>query len=104
MVVDEFFHGLNQKRVEFFDPKVLKRTMDVGAFFPPMNTPRSILRYWRSEVGDTITMREFRRLRGRVKAGKPIPIPPTLIINFEKLPLHKKSLAPFVTPLRYRKD
>ena len=62
--------------------------------------PRNDLRFWRSAVarGD-VSKRAWRRYRGRVKAGKPIPPPPDLFIDFEVC--QTRCLAPFI---RYQKD
>lgn len=88
---------------ELWDRTVLQTAVNNAAFFVAISTPRDQLRLWRWEVGRTITMRQFRRLRGRVKAGKRIPEAPVLTIRFDKLPSGRR-LAPFVSPLRYRKD
>lgn len=82
---------------ELWDRTVLQTAVNNAAFFVSISLPKDVLRLWRWEVGRTITMRQFRRLRGRVKAGKPIPDAPMLTINFD-IPTTRK-LAPFVRPL-----
>ncbi len=63
---------------ELWDSVSLQAAVTNAMFFVGISTPREQLRLWRWEVGRTITMRQWRRLRGRVKAGKRIPEPPML--------------------------
>lgn len=80
-----------------WDETVLQAAVNNAAFFVSIRSPRDTLRMWRWEVGKTITMRQFRRLRGHVKAGKPIAEPPAMFITFDHPP--RRHLAPFVSPL-----
>ncbi len=93
---------MTQDRIVLWDRTLLQSAVTNAAFFIAISTPRDQLRLWRWEVGRTITMRRFRRLRGRVEAGERIPEPPAMFINFD-VP-STRNLSPFVNPLRYRKD
>ena len=87
-----------ERYFDLWDKAVLQEAVNNALFAVCINNPRSDLRMWRWELKKgRITKRAWRRLRGRVKAGKSIPTPPAMWIDFETHSRH--PLAPFVRPL-----
>lgn len=88
-------------RLEHWDAIAHDALVRSMAFAVALFNPKADLREWRREMKKgRLSKRAWRRLRGRVKAGKPIPTPPALWIDFEAGPtrptIHFASI--------YRKD
>ncbi len=91
-----------REQMELWDAAVLQKVMNdsVLNLFCGITTPKDKLRMWKWEIKQgTITKRAWRRLRGRVKAGKPISEPPAMWIDFDPPP---RPMIDFTA--LYRKD
>jgi hypothetical protein len=101
MLVLEHHQREAVKFQDLWDAATLQGIINNIAWGVAINDPKYDLREWRYEMKmGRITKRAWRRLRGRVRAGKPIPVPPVLWIDFEAGP--RVPMIDFAA--LYRKD